>query len=146
MSNTLKGSAISVEGDSPDLDSDSRSSSVDLIGLLLKAMDETRCSQESLAAHRGDKDASFVGKVLRREKPLGVPFLLSLPDDVGAVFTKLHAEAHGHIVVSPVRGQQALEMLAAGLFGVLVERALPERASAMAHMHGRLPVARKRTA
>lgn len=123
------------QGDSPDLLTDSRSDSLDLLALVIKALADTQCSQDALAAYRGDKDASFVGKVLRREKPLGVSFLLGLPPDVAARFTKLYAEAYGHIVVLPVSRDEAARMFVAGMFGMfglVASPALPEKAGAMA--------------
>lgn len=134
MTRILPHASAEVGAESLDRDVPSRSSVVDLLDLLRQAMVETHWSETALSAHMGHKDASYVGRVLRREKPLGASFLMALPDDLDTKFAALHAEARGQIVVVPLRGEDAIRMFAAGLLGLFAaQAALPARASKMAH-------------
>lgn len=100
-----------------------------LLVLLREAMLELKWNDEALSSEMGYTDASYVGKVLKGEKPLSAAFLVALPDDLEAKFTGKWAKRHGAVVVEPLSGERAVEALVAGLVGVLAPQ-LPAKAGA----------------
>ncbi len=102
-----------------------------MLVFIRQAMNETGWSPEALSSHMGYQDASYVGKVLKGEKPLSARFIVALPEAVEALFSRRYAENCGHVVVAPVHGDDAIRNLVSGLIGVL-SHALPARASQMA--------------
>lgn len=81
-------------------------------------------SHEALTAAMGKDSAyrSYVTRVLNGEKPLSMAFVAALPDDVRRLIAKEEAEAHGHIVVQPSHGEEAVRHLVSGLLGVLAPK------------------------
>ena len=67
---------------------------------------------ESLAAHMS-VNKSYTWRVLNGESALGLPFLLSLPDDVLAGIAVWAAEYFGYVVIKPASDERsALRQLA----------------------------------
>lgn len=114
-----------------------------LLAFIRQSMNELGWNDEALSAAMGYTDASYVGKVLKAEKPLSAAFLVALPDDIEARFAEKWAEHRGAVVVPPLHGRAAVEALVAGLVGVLVPQ-LPVKADAM--LHASLPTAKRRQA
>ena len=103
-----------------------RSTTVDpnmslVLDLLNRAVADCDYTLDALQAAMG-KDRAYIHKVLQGEKPLSYAFIVALPDDVEARFESLRAESCGHIVVTPVTGDQAVRHLVSGLVGVLGRR------------------------
>lgn len=104
---------------------------VDLVRKLLRiAIDLTEWKDAAVAEAiglKGDSGAAYFSKMLSGEKPISAKHLRALPDDIEQIFARLYAESFGLIVVAPVRGEDAVKQLVAGLFGVLATR-LPDQA------------------
>lgn len=94
------------------------------LGLLRTAATETGWTSEALAAHLAEATGKKwtrdrVWRVLQGERPLTLPFLCALPDDLEARYELLRAESFGHVVVEPLVGPAAIKAIVAGLVGVL---------------------------
>jgi len=100
------------------------------LALLRRCVADTSWTLEALQTEMG-LDKSQISRVLNGERPLTLPFLLLLPDDLEALFEQRRAEGFGLIVVPPVHGEQAVRNLVSGLVGVLTAK-LPVRAERMA--------------
>lgn len=111
-----------------------RATTVDLLALIRRALQETGWSQDAVAVEMA-KDKGYVSRVLSGEKPLSASFVLALPEDVQSHVARRYAESFGLIVVEPVRGDEAVRQLVSGLCGVLVK--MPARATRMAKATGR---------
>jgi hypothetical protein len=85
---------------------------------LREAVSETGWTLEPLAQH-ARMTPSHLSAVLWGSKPLRLAYLVALPEDVQACFAIKRAKACGLMVLEPVRGQQAREYLAAGLYGLI---------------------------
>lgn len=98
------------------------------LAVLRACIHERRWTYDALEAEMNRRaggsgfDKSYICRVLNGERPLTLPFLLALPDDVEALFEAKRAESFGAIVVEPVRGEDAVRNLVSGLIGVLQER------------------------
>lgn len=122
MGHSFASAACSDEGPDGDLLVAGRSPNRDLLALVNRAVADCGYSHEALAVALA-KDRGYITKVLNADKPLGVGFLMALPEDVGARFAQLHAESFGQIVVLPARGEDALRQFAAGLIGIFTQQA-----------------------
>lgn len=109
----------------PDLSTD-----VDtVLAMLRTSVQETGWTLDALAVEMGI-DKSLISRVLNGERPMTLTFLIGLPDDIEAAFERKRAESFGLIVVQPAAdGQQAIQHLVSGLFGVFGTAAarLPQR-------------------
>lgn len=147
MSASVRQSALVRQAQTVDQRDPSRSTAVDHLDLVNKAVEKTGWSPTSLESAM-DKDKAYVSRVLNGEKPLSLGFIQSLPADVEATYAALYAEAHGYIVVEPVSREVAIGNLVSGLMGVLAEAIapkvdkLPTKADRMAR--GELPAAETR--
>jgi transcriptional regulator with XRE-family HTH domain len=131
MSTQRKRAAVSRKSKAIDGSSDPLSTSVDdTLAVLRTCVHERGWTLDALEAEM-DVDKSLISRVLNGERPLTLPFLLALPDDVEALYEQRRAEAFGLIVVAPVNGEQAVRNLVSGLLGVLSPQ-LPTRANRMA--------------
>jgi hypothetical protein len=98
-----------------------RSTDVDLsmaLGWLGSAMSETGWGVDSLAEYM-ERDKSYISRVLSGDKPLGLIFILGMPEDMQAKFSELYAKHWGYLVVRPVSPDVAIQHLVSGLIGML---------------------------
>lgn len=86
--------------------------------LVRRAVADCNYTLDALEAAMG-KNRAYIHKVLQGEKSMTLEFKTALPADVNARYAQLSAEAHGFIVVVPVRGDAAIQQLVGGLVGVL---------------------------
>lgn len=101
-----------------------RSTDVDLGACLewvRQACRDTGWIPEKLAIAM-ERNKSYISRVLNGEKPLGLPFILSLPDDAQAAFVTLYANHLGLLVAPPVSPDMAVQNLFTGLMGLLASR------------------------
>lgn len=87
-------------------------------GLLRDAIDLSGWKHDAVAAAL-KVDGPYLSKMLAGDKPITLRHLDALPDDVEAIYSRLYAKAMGSIVVSPCEGEDAVERLVSGLFGLL---------------------------
>jgi len=140
MSTTVKAQPSVRQAIADDPQSLQRSTAVDqALVLLRQAVSECGWTLDALAVEMG-KDKAYIHRVLNREKPLTLEFMVALPDDVEALYEAKRAEQFGHVVVAPLAGADALKALVAGLVGVMAG-ALPTRATQMAR--AALPIGKK---
>jgi len=74
----------------------------------------------------------YLSRMLNGEKSINALHLLSLPDDVEAIFARKYAESFGQIVVTPAATHEAaVRSFVSGLFGMLgAPQVLPVKAGA----------------
>lgn len=130
MAATLPRANTACHANADDRREPARTTDVDLLALIRRAVSDAGWNQEALAAEMR-LDKAYVSRVLSGEKPLSARFLIALPDDIEALVSQRYAEHFGFVVVTPVSGEAAVRHLVSGLFGVLAPQ-LPARASRMA--------------
>lgn len=128
---------VAREDNSVDLARSGQDNSVDPIARLVRAaIDESGWKHDAVAEAmglKGESGKSYLSKMLAGEKPISARHLVSLPDDIEAIFARKYAETFNLVVVTPVFGEAAVRSLMSGLLGVLAPApALPDRAAAMA--------------
>jgi hypothetical protein len=64
-------------------------------------------------------EVSYISRVLSGDKPLGLIFILGMPEDMQAKFSELYAKHWGYLVVRPVSPDVAIQHLVSGLIGML---------------------------
>ena len=97
-----------------------RSIAVDqAVAVWRQAVADCGYTMDALEASMEGKNRAYIHKVLAGEKPMSLAFIVQLPRDVKGRHAQLSAEAHGFIVVVPVRGEDAIRQLVGGLVGVL---------------------------
>ncbi len=134
MPKSVVPAAVGDQADSIDPPSAMRSTTVDLLALINRALCDTPWTQEALAAHMGHGQAyvSYISRVLSGEKPLSAAFVLALPDDVQSQVARRYAESFGLIVVEPAASaEDAVRGLMSGLLWVLA-LPLPTRTARIA--------------
>jgi hypothetical protein len=89
--------------------------------------------------------ANYIGKVLRRERPMSFEFFCGLPLEVRLAFYAEELEAAGVMVVRPLRGEEAIRQFAAAIIGLVTEQALSFR-MAKASLPAGVSVDRRRRA
>lgn len=120
--------------DGLDQDAADRSNSLDQrLAEIRQCVADLKWTKESVAAHMGQDDSAYVGKVLNGTRPMSLSFFEALPDDVKALYHDRRSEANGRIVVPPVDFETARRNLVVGLMSIIAalasERRLPEHAA-----------------
>lgn len=85
---------------------------------LREAIDESGWKHDAVAAAIG-VDGPYLSKMLAGEKPITLRHLDGLPGDIEAIYSKKYAEHHGHVIVTPAAGDDAVRLFASGLLGIL---------------------------
>lgn len=103
-----------------------RSTDVDRwLALMNAAIDESgwKHKQEALATYM-DIDKAYLSRLRSGDKPWRVEHVVSLPEDVQAIFARKSAEACGFVVVIPSARAHAARDFVAGLLGLLDGKAI----------------------
>lgn len=111
---------------------DSRQDQTLVLHVLKVATKRLEWTNDALAAHLNtalgrSMDTFYVAKMLDGTKPITLDVLHAFPLDVRVCFARLYAEALGHVVVTPLRGEEAAVAFAAGLLGLFAAQ-LPAKA------------------
>jgi len=90
------------------------------------AIEASGWKKEAVAADL-EINPEYLSKLFSGEKPLMPRHVRALPGPIKKIHARLYAEAFGHLVVTPVEGDLALQQFVSGLVGLLVSR-LPVKA------------------
>lgn len=126
MSTTVKAQLAPRQGNSLALDLSAEDKELALYRQHLReAIEESGEKKEFVAAEMGLPGPEYLSKLFSGEKSISARHIVGLPDNVEAIFEAKRAKHHGHVVVAPLHGADAIEALVAGLVGVIGGHRLP---------------------
>jgi hypothetical protein len=98
--------------------------------ILRRALDESGIKHAAIAAAL-KVSPQYLSMLLSGEKTWTVKHQDDLPEEIEAIYSRLYAEAYGHVVLTPATTRDdALKSIASGFLGLLSPR-LPQRADRM---------------